>query len=196
MAVRRRPLSRADGIPIDTTQLLVGIREPGAPRTLLFLGKGPVNTDSLGGLRLVSHDVTNGSGEVAERLNAGVVIVTDESRATRGHPVVDPILSRDPKLRAVIQRLVEAYQPESIYLFGSIARGDASMDSDYDLLIIVPDDASPERRRSRLAYERLRGTGTAVDALVCTHEWFHARTHLRASFPGTVLREGKLLHAA
>ena len=108
----------------------------------------------------------------------------------------DPILKRDPKLRAVVERLAEAYRPERIYLFGSVARGDAGADSDYDLLIVVPDDAPPERRRSRLAYQVLRGTGTAVDALVCTHGWFFARIHLRASLPGTVLREGRLLHAA
>ena len=110
--------------------------------------------------------------------------------------MADPILGRDPKLGIVVRRLVQAYQPESIYLFGSIARGDADADSDYDLLIIVPDDAPAERRQSRLAYQVLRGTGTAVDALVCTHGWFFARVHLRASLPGTVLREGRLLHAA
>jgi predicted nucleotidyltransferase len=110
--------------------------------------------------------------------------------------MTDPILERDPKLREVVGRLIEAYRPERIYLFGSLARGDADADSDYDLLIVVPDDAPPECRRSRLAYEVLRGTGTPVDALVCTHGWFFARTHLRASLPGTVLREGRLLHAA
>ena len=35
-----------------------------------------------------------------------------------------------------------------------------------------------------------------VDAVVCTSGWFHARAHLKASLPGTVMREGKLLHAA
>lgn len=110
--------------------------------------------------------------------------------------MTDPILERDPTLALVVRKLVEAYHPESIYLFGSVARGDADADSDYDLLIVVPDDASPERRRSRLAYQVLLGTGTAVDALVCSHSWFSARVHLRASLPGTVLREGKLLHAA
>ena len=110
--------------------------------------------------------------------------------------MTDPILERDPRLALVVQRLVTAYQPESIYLFGSVARGDADTDSDYDLLIVVPDDAAPDRRQSRLAYQVLRGTGRAVDALVCTHSWFFARTHLRASLPGTVLREGRLLHAA
>ena len=102
----------------------------------------------------------------------------------------------DPKLDDVVRKLVEAYQPERIYLFGSLARGDGDADSDYDLLIIVPNDALPERRRSRLAYEALRGTGTPVDALVCSHDWFFSRVHLRASLPGTVLREGRLMHAA
>jgi predicted nucleotidyltransferase len=99
-------------------------------------------------------------------------------------------------LAEIVRRLVEAYQPRRIYLFGSMARGDAGPDSDYDLLVIVPDDALPERRRSKLAYEALRGTGTAADVLVCTESYFEARRHLRASLPGTVLREGRLLHAA
>jgi hypothetical protein len=63
-------------------------------------------------------------------------------------------------------------------------------------MVVVPGDAPPERRDSGLAYEALWGTRTAVDALVCTSGWFHARTHLKASLPGTVLREGKLLYAA
>jgi predicted nucleotidyltransferase len=52
-------------------------------------------------------------------------------------------------------RLIAACQPERIYLFGSVARGDADQDGDYDLLVVVSDDAPPERRRSRLAYEAL-----------------------------------------
>jgi predicted nucleotidyltransferase len=105
------------------------------------------------------------------------------------------ILEHDAALREIVERLVRAYQPESVYLFGSKARGDYGPDSDYDLLVVVPDDAPPARRRSRLAYEALRGTGTAVDALVCTRSYFEARRYLKASLPGTVLREGRLLYA-
>lgn len=47
----------------------------------------------------------------------------------------------DPVLAEIVRRLVEAYQPERIYLFGSVARGDAGPNSDYDLLVVVPDDA-------------------------------------------------------
>ena len=40
-----------------------------------------------------------------------------------------------PILTDTIKRLVAAYQPERIYLFGSMARGDAGPDSDYDVLV-------------------------------------------------------------
>jgi len=66
-------------------------------------------------------------------------------------PIHEPLAAGSPVLKEIIQRLVSAYQPERIYLFGSVARGDAGLDSDYDLMVIVPDDAPPERRRSRLA---------------------------------------------
>ncbi|MBI3891770.1 MAG: nucleotidyltransferase domain-containing protein [Candidatus Wallbacteria bacterium] len=102
----------------------------------------------------------------------------------------------DPRLAEVVSRLVEAYKPEQVYLFGSQARGDTGPDSDYDLLLVVPDMAPPERQRSRLAYEVLWGTGTAVDVLVWTRSRFDSRLHLKASLPATVVREGILLHAA
>jgi predicted nucleotidyltransferase len=99
-------------------------------------------------------------------------------------------------LARVVERLIEAYQPERIYLFGSKARGDYGPDSDFDLLVVVPDNASENRQRSRLAYDRLWGTGTAADVLVWTRGRFESRAHLRASLPGTILREGRLLYAA
>jgi predicted nucleotidyltransferase len=99
-------------------------------------------------------------------------------------------------LAHIVERLVDAYQPERIYLFGSKARGDAGPDSDFDLLVVVPDEAPTDRKRSRLAYEALRGTGTAADVLVWTRDAFDSRLHLAASLPATVAREGRLLHAA
>ena len=37
--------------------------------------------------------------------------------------MLDPILEQDSRLRLVVERLAEAYEPEPIYLFGSVARG-------------------------------------------------------------------------
>lgn len=42
----------------------------------------------------------------------------------------------------------------------------------YDLLLVVADDTTPKRRRSRLAYQALRGTATAVDVLVWPRQMF------------------------
>jgi predicted nucleotidyltransferase len=95
-----------------------------------------------------------------------------------------------------VRRLVTTFRPERIYLFGSKARYEADPDSDYDLLIVVPDDAPLERTRSRLAYRVLRGTGVAADILVWTRRSFESRLHVVASLPATVVREGKLLYAA
>lgn len=106
------------------------------------------------------------------------------------------LVERDPVLAEILRRIVEAYRPDRVYLFGSKARGEAGPDSDYDLLLVVPDDAAAERTRSRLAYQVLRGTGVAVDVLVWTSSRFGRRARVIASLPATVLREGRLVHAA
>jgi len=61
-------------------------------------------------------------------------------------------------LTGIVERLIDAYQPERVYLFGSKARGDYGPDSDFDLLVVVPDTAPDDRKRSRLAYDRLWGS--------------------------------------
>lgn len=105
-------------------------------------------------------------------------------------------VENDPALAEILRRLVEAFQPEMVFLFGSKARGEEDAGSDYDILVVVPDDAPPERRRSRLAYRALRGTGVAADVLVWTRGCFESRLHVLASLPATVTREGRLLYAA
>ena len=107
-----------------------------------------------------------------------------------------PPSAQDPVLTEVVRRLAEAYRPERIYLFGSAARGDAGPDSDYDIMIVVPDQSPPGRRDCDLAYRVLRGLRIAKDVLVWPRAEFEKRLHLKASLPATVLREGKLLYAA
>ncbi len=102
----------------------------------------------------------------------------------------------DPTLTQLVKTLVSIYSPEKIYLFGSKARGTSGPDSDYDFLVVVPDDSPPRLRRGGPAYEALWGLdlGVAADVLVWSKSTFEERRHLKASLPGTVLREGKLVH--
>ncbi len=106
------------------------------------------------------------------------------------------MLERDELLAEIVRRLVGAYDPSRIYLFGSRARGDAGPDSDYDIMVIVPDDVPPALKDSDLAYDVLWGLKEAGDILIWTTGRFEQTRHLRSSLPGTVLREGILLHAA
>lgn len=105
-------------------------------------------------------------------------------------------LQSDPVLQEVVRRLVATYQPDRIYLFGSHARGEATSDSDYDLLVVVSNSTPLVARQSARAYEALWGLGVGADVLVWTQRAFDERLHLRASLPATVVREGTLLHAA
>lgn len=108
----------------------------------------------------------------------------------------DPSLEQDPVLREIVERLIGALNPERIYLFGSKARGDAGPDSDYDILVLVEHPTEPRYRLSQKGFRALRGVPAAVDVVVWDRESFDGRLHLKASFPATVLREGRLLHAA
>ena len=101
-----------------------------------------------------------------------------------------------PVLAEIVRRLVEVYHPERIYLFGSAARSEATVDSDYDLIVVVPDDTPTEMRRGARAYEAFHGIKASTDVIVWTRTAFDGRLQLRASLPSTVVREGKLLYVA
>ncbi len=51
-----------------------------------------------------------------------------------------PRIDHPEELDRLLEQIVAKVGPIAIYLFGSRARGDAGEDSDYDLLIVVPDD--------------------------------------------------------
>ena len=102
----------------------------------------------------------------------------------------------DVILNDIVGRLVARFHPSRIYLFGSRARGEATSDSDYDVLLVVPDSATPAHRREMEACEALWGVPAAVDVLVWSESAFQRRLDAQASLPATVIREGVLLHAA
>ncbi|MCY3712832.1 MAG: nucleotidyltransferase domain-containing protein [Gemmatimonadetes bacterium] len=80
---------------------------------------------------------------------------------------------------------------ESIYLFGSLARGDAVPGSDADLLIVVSHSADPFRDRS--ARFQTTGVGVGVDVVVYTREELDSMLETGNEFVRRALREAILL---
>ena len=46
-------------------------------------------------------------------------------------------------VRPLLDRIVSRWKPREVWLFGSRARGEATAESDWDLLVVVP-DATPD----------------------------------------------------
>jgi len=90
---------------------------------------------------------------------------------------------------------VEAYQPHRIYLFGSKARGGYGLESDFNLMVVVPQTTEPGYRLAQQAHSLLWDIGTAADTLVWSQHAFESRLHLKQSLPAVIVREGRLLYA-
>lgn len=95
-----------------------------------------------------------------------------------------------------LERLVEAFGPERIYLFGSRARGTARPDSDVDVLVVVPTADEPTYRLAARAYAEVGRCEPALELVFMTRAEFEGRARAAASLPATVLREGLLVYAA
>jgi predicted nucleotidyltransferase len=101
----------------------------------------------------------------------------------------------DSVIDAVTARTVDAVRPLRIILFGSAARGEMGVESDLDLLVVVP-DGTHRRRTAQAVHRRLSGLPVSVDVVVATPE--DLRCH--GDDPGMVfrsaLRDGREIYAA
>jgi HEPN domain-containing protein/predicted nucleotidyltransferase len=67
--------------------------------------------------------------------------------------------------RKLLDPVVEYFRPQRVILFGSRARGEATRDSDIDLLVIVDDDTPPEKLTRKAGFEAHRSRRYAADVL-------------------------------
>lgn len=77
-------------------------------------------------------------------------------------------------LREIVERIVERFHPERVILFGSRARGEATADSDMDLLIVAETDLPPRERFSAVC-RLLADYPVAFDVIVKTPEEYRRR---------------------
>jgi predicted nucleotidyltransferase len=91
------------------------------------------------------------------------------------------------------ERIVRDYDPAKIILFGSHARGEAGLESDIDLLVVLPEVAN--KRQAAVAIRRiLRDLPVPKDIVVTTPEEIARRGDLVGTVLRPALRERKVLY--
>ena len=104
---------------------------------------------------------------------------------------------REPPARVpdeLLRSVVAYFDPVRVILFGSHARGEAGPDSDYDLLVVLVDDAPAEKLSWRAAWEARKDFHRAVDIVPCRESAFRQRSRLRGSPLARIAREGIVLY--
>lgn len=99
------------------------------------------------------------------------------------------------QIQQAVERLVKAANPSKVILFGSYARGDATEDSDLDLMVIEREVKNAGDEMVRL-HKVVGNIGVGVDVLVYSDK----EASRRSQVPGTVLywaaKEGRVLYDA
>ena len=98
-------------------------------------------------------------------------------------------------LAEIVQRVVEAAQPDRIILFGSAARGEMGPNSDIDLLVIKSGKFNHWRLLTTI-YRHLDGGLAAVDVVLATSEDIeqYGDSPYLVYYPA--LREGRVVYGA
>lgn len=100
----------------------------------------------------------------------------------------------DPNVGVLLDRIIPALAPEAVWLFGSQGRGMASGDSDYDLLVVVPDDTAAEKMALTRTSTLNRGTGIPADIVACRRSWFERGRDQVGTLSYKAVREGILVY--
>lgn len=85
----------------------------------------------------------------------------------------------------LLDPVVAYFRPRRVILFGSAARGVAGPDSDYDLLVVLDDDAPAEKLTLKAGYEARRPYRRAADVIPVREQTFREN----ARIAGTLSRE-------
>jgi len=99
------------------------------------------------------------------------------------------------EIRKMVERIIERFHPERIILFGSHARGEATPDSDVDLLVIM--DVKGSKREAQLQVRHaLHDIRIPKDVVVSTPEEFIWRQKIVGTIERRAVREGKVQYAS
>lgn len=130
------------------------------------------------------------SPELADRLPT----LLSEAPTSRAEAALGPFRDEAAALTFIRDRLVVFLRPAEIWLFGSRARRDHRPDSDFDVLIVFPDEAGEAAYDYGRAYEPVMASGLACDIVPCRQSDFEAERHRPGTIPFEAAHHGRLLY--
>lgn len=98
-----------------------------------------------------------------------------------------------PSLERTLRRLVLAFAPERIVLFGSHAKGTDHAGSDIDLLVVADLHGNPSAHRRR-AQQLIAGCFPPVDLVFCSTQDLREAATARSPFLQAVLQTGSVIY--
>jgi uncharacterized protein len=99
----------------------------------------------------------------------------------------------EAKIKEITRRIVEQFSPEQIILFGSMARGSPTPDSDADLLIVARATGSKRKLASDIELA-VADIEIPKDVLVVTPEEVMRYRNVVGSIIYPAIHEGKVLY--
>jgi len=104
-----------------------------------------------------------------------------------------PVPVTEALVHEITDRIVKAFDPDKVILFGSRAAGTPHVDSDIDLLVIMKAKGSTIQRS--VAVKRVcRPRFVAMDVLVKTPEEIATQLERGSLFLHQILEEGRVLY--
>jgi len=111
----------------------------------------------------------------------------------RGYNAI--VRSSSKQVREFVDRIAKRFRPEKIVLFGSEARGEGGINSDVDLLVVMPDGGDPLGKAIEIT-RTIPHHGFSLDLIVRDSDVLRQRIDQDDWFLREIMEQGIVLYEA
>jgi hypothetical protein len=123
----------------------------------------------------------------------------DRASKIREAPPLHPVDRRGRSIdlrpvRPLLDQIVSRWHPRQVWLFGSRARGDARPESDWDLLVVVPDETPDSEFDPLIGWQFRKSSGVPGDVFPCRASEFMQDQATCNTLSYDAAHDGVLIH--